>query len=49
MKELQEVLEARGRGRDCIGVADVEAGLDRLEVPVAEVVEGEVVELLYEV
>ena len=43
------MLEARGRGRDRIGVADVEAGLDRLEVPVAEVVESEVVELLHKV
>src|SRR5436190_85913 len=49
MKELQKALETRGRGRDRIGVAGVQAGLDRLEVPVAEVVEGEVVELLHQV
>ena len=36
---------AASGGRPRVGVAVVEARLDRLEVPVAEVVEGEVVEL----
>ena len=46
VQQRQQPLERRGRRRARVGVAVVEARLDRLEVPVAEVVEGEVVELV---
>ncbi len=46
MEQPQEPLERRERGRGRGGVARVQTGLDRLGVPVAEVVEGEVVEPL---
>ena len=49
MQQLQEPLERRARGRERIRVVLVEPRLDRLEIPVAEVVEGEVVELLHQV
>ena len=49
MQQLQQPLERGDRGRARVGVAVVEPRLDRLGVPVAEVVEGEVVELVDEV
>ena len=49
MEQLQQPLERGGRCRERVGVAGVDARLDRLEVPVAEVVEGDVVELVDEV
>ena len=42
MQQLQQALERRERCRLHVGLA--EARLDRLEIPVAEVVEGQVVE-----
>src|SRR5689334_6310203 len=47
MQELQQPLERGERGRLNVGLT--EARLDRLEVPVAEIVEGQVVELADEV
>ncbi len=44
VQEREEPLERAERGRDRRLVAVVEARLDRLRVPVAEVVEREVVE-----
>ena len=44
MQEREQALERRERGRDRRLVAVVQPRLDRLGVPVAEVVEGEVVE-----
>src|SRR5579872_2875728 len=49
VQELQQADERRERGRLRIGVAVVEPLLDRLRVPVAEVVERQVVELVDEV
>jgi hypothetical protein len=49
VQQLQQPLECRERRRARVGVAFVEAGLDRLRVPVAEVVERQVVELAREV
>jgi hypothetical protein len=49
MQQLQEPLERRGRRRDGIRIVLVDPGLDRLQIPVAEIVEGDVVELLDEV
>ena len=49
MQQLEEPLECRARCRDRIRVTLVDARLDRLEIPVAKVIEGEVVELLDEV
>ena len=49
MQQLQQPLERRGRRRARIGVAVVQPRLDRLEVPVAEVVERQVVELVHRV
>ena len=46
VQQLQQPLERGGRRRARVGVAVVEPRLDRLEVPVAEVVEGQVVELV---
>ena len=45
MQQLEQALERRERGRARVRVARVQARLDRLGVPVAEVVEGQVVEL----
>src|SRR6188508_783300 len=44
MEQSEEPLEGGERGRDRRRIAVVEPRLDRLRVPVAEVVEGEVVE-----
>ena len=49
MEELQQPLERRTGRRQRVGVSGVEALLDGLEVPVAEVVERQVVELADEV
>ena len=49
VEQLEQALERRSGCRQRIGVARVEARLDRLEVPVAEVVEGQVVELVDQV
>ena len=49
MQQLQQPLERDGRGRARVGVAVVQPRLHRLEVPVAEVVEGEVVQLVHRV
>jgi len=49
VQELQQPLERGGRSRARVGVAVVQPLLDRLGVPVAEVVEGQVVELVDEV
>ena len=49
VEQLQQPLERGERRRLGVGVAGVEPRLDRLQVPVAEVVEGQVVELVDEV
>ena len=46
MQQLEQPFERGRRGRARAGVAVVQPALDRLEVPVAEVVEGQVVELV---
>ena len=49
IEQLEEALERRERGRARVRVARVQARLDRLGVPVAEVVEGQVVEFAHDV
>jgi hypothetical protein len=49
MQELEEPLQRRERRRLRLLVARVEARLDRLRIPVAEIVEREVVKLVDEV
>ena len=49
MQELQQPLQRRDRGGSCVLVAVVEAPLHGLGIPVAEIVEGEVVELVHHV
>ncbi len=44
MEQLEQPLQRRERRRLRVGVTVVQPRLDRLRVPVAEVVEGEVVE-----
>ena len=44
MEQREQSLERVESGRRGVGVLRVQSGLDRLGVPVAEIVEGEVVE-----